>query len=59
MGLPIPGDEGGKYWPQGYKIHEIGPEFLRGKGEDYAKESIPKIADVRMAGCPFARPKGK
>jgi len=59
MGLPIPGDEGGKHWPQGYKIHEIGPDFLRGKGADYAKGSIPEMTAVRMAGCPFARAKGK
>ena len=57
MGLPIPGDDGGKYWPQGYKINEIGPDFMRGNGGDYAEHSIPKVAAVRMAGCPFARHK--
>lgn len=57
MGLPIPGDEGDRYWPQGYKIHELGPDFMRGKGADYAKESRPKIAAERMKGCPFVRPK--
>lgn len=57
MGLPIPGDEGDKYWPQGYKIHEIGPDLMRGKGVQYAKETIPKIAAERMKGCPFVKPK--
>lgn len=30
FGLPIPGDT--KYRPEGYKLHEIGPENLEGKG---------------------------
>ena len=55
MGLPIPGDKGDKYWPRGYKIHEIGPESMRGKGEAYARESKEKLVAERMKGCPFAR----
>ena len=57
MGLPIPGDKGDKYWPNGYKIHEIGPESMRGKGETYARESKEKLVAERMKGCPFARAK--
>ncbi len=57
MGLPVPGDEGDKYWPKGYKIHEIGPDAMRGKGESYAKESKEKLVAERTKACPFARVK--
>ena len=57
MGLPVPGDEGDKYWPKGYKIGELGPESMRGKGEDYMRDSKEKLVVERMKGCPFARPK--
>ncbi|KAL9124971.1 MAG: hypothetical protein Q9217_005761 [Psora testacea] len=56
-GVPVPGDEGDKYWPKGFRIEEIGPESMRGKGREYAKESKAKLAKMRMSGCPFARVK--
>ena len=55
LGLPVPGDEGGKYWPRGYKIQEIGPDRMRGRGEEYVRESKEKLVAERMKGCPFAR----
>ena len=57
MGLPLPGDKNGRYWPNGYHIRDIGPVFLRGKGGDYVKESKEKMIKMRMSGCPFVRPK--
>ena len=57
MGLPIPGDGGDKFWPNGYKIHEVGPEAMRGKGERYVRESKEKLVAERMRACPFARVK--
>ena len=57
MGLPIPGDDGDAYGPQGYKIHEIGPRSMRGKGEGYWREEKPRVTMERMKGCPFARGK--
>lgn len=54
MGQPAPGDEGEKYWPKGYKILEIGPDSMRGKGEGYVRESREKLVAERMKGCPFA-----
>ncbi|KAL9636285.1 MAG: hypothetical protein Q9164_002911 [Protoblastenia rupestris] len=56
-GMPVPGDEGNKYWPKGFRIEEIGPESMRGKGGEYARESKEKLARMRMSGCPFARVK--
>lgn len=55
MGLPVPGDEGDKYRPNGYKISEVGPDSMRGKGADYMRASKEKLVDERMKGCPFGR----
>ena len=57
MGLPVPGDEGDRYWPGGYKISEIGPELMRRKGEDYRVASKERLVSERMKGCPFGRSK--
>ena len=58
-GLPLPGDDGDKYWPKGFRIEEIGPKMMRGKGAEYARESQEKLARMRMSGCPFARVKAE
>ena len=55
--LPLPGDEGGKYWPKGYRIEQIGPDIMRGKGRDYWRNSKEKLARERGRGCPFGRAK--
>ena len=57
MGLPIPGDDGNKYRPNGYKIPEVGPESMRGKGGEYRKASHERLIGERMKGCLFGRPK--
>lgn len=57
MGLPIPGNDGDRYWPNGYKIQEIGPRAMQGKGGDYARDSKEKLVAERMRGSPFARAK--
>lgn len=57
MGLPVPGDEGDRYWPDGYKISDVGPDFMRGKGKDYKIASKERLVGERMKGCPFGRPK--
>lgn len=46
-GLPLPGDEGEKYWPRGYKIEQIGPDIMRGKGGEYWRESKERLARER------------
>lgn len=57
MGLPVPGDEGEKYRPNGYTIPEVGPDSMRGRGADYMEASKEKLVGERMKGCPFGRPK--
>ena len=57
MGLPVPGDEGDRYRPGGYRIPEVGPDLMRGKGADYMRASKERLVGERMKGCPFGRPK--
>lgn len=53
LGTPIPGDEGAKYYPDGYKLLEVGPKIFLGKGEESAKETVYGLAKTRTGGCPF------
>ncbi|KAL8677560.1 MAG: hypothetical protein Q9186_006021 [Xanthomendoza sp. 1 TL-2023] len=55
LGLPVPGDEGAKYYPQGYKIPEVGPNVFLGKGAESAKDTVQGLAKTRTGGCPFGR----
>jgi hypothetical protein len=45
-GRPIPGDEGDKYFPQGYKSSVIGPAFLAGKGLEQAEKDEEQIREI-------------
>ncbi|KAL2052501.1 hypothetical protein ABVK25_007061 [Lepraria finkii] len=56
-GLPLRGDEGEKYWPRGYKIEQIGPDIMSGKGGEYWRESKERLTRERGRGCPFGRAK--
>ncbi|KAH0284001.1 hypothetical protein M436DRAFT_74095 [Aureobasidium namibiae CBS 147.97] len=54
-GRPIPGDEGDKYFPQGFKSSVMGPAFLAGKGLEQAEKDEEQIQhimrpDVTIAG---------
>ena len=53
MGLPLPGDEGDKYYPQGFTVGTVGPRSLQGKGSNYAKEAKANITRMRESRCPF------
>ena len=47
MGLPLPGDQGNRFFPEGYKISEVGPRGL-------AKGVLQVDRDgKRRQGCPF------
>ena len=59
MGLPVPGDEGDKYRPSGYKIPEVGPDSMRGKGADHMRASKERLVGERMKVCPFKRSKNE
>lgn len=55
MGLPVPGDEGDKYFPKGYIIAEVGPKGFQGKGGEEVKETVERLRRVRTGGCPFGK----
>lgn len=52
IGGKLPGDEGCKYYPDGYVISEVGPDAQRGKGKDFMDLQKERIAKAR--GCPMA-----
>lgn len=55
MGLPIPGDSGDKYHPGGYKIAEMGPKGMMGRGAEVVKEKAEELRALRSGGCVFGK----
>lgn len=55
LGLPLPGDDGDKYYPQGYQLSNVGPDRMLGKGLDSVRETVSKLQETRTGGCPFVR----
>ena len=56
--MPLPGDEGEKYFPQGYLVEEIGPDAKMGKGAEEMEKEKKRLEGLREAvvengGCPF------
>jgi hypothetical protein len=50
----VPGSEGEKFIPQGYKFEEVGPRVMKNKGLDETYAWEKKLSTERPAGCPFA-----
>ncbi|KAI1506412.1 hypothetical protein F5X99DRAFT_2126 [Biscogniauxia marginata] len=52
----LPGDHGAEYHPDGYRIAEIGPEPLKGKGEAEMEKIRAQLRERRamQGGCPMA-----
>ena len=53
MGLPLPGDQGDRFIPQGYKFEEVGPRAMKSKGAEYAKAQVKEMQQSRTGACPF------
>ena len=53
LGYKVPGDDGDKYFPQGYALAEIGPQFLSGKGIDEMNKTQVRLNRLDRGGCPF------
>ena len=53
-GLPLPGDEGDKYFPNGYHITNVGPRAFEGKGQSYIHQTKERLQKERTGSCPFA-----
>lgn len=54
LGKPIPGDGGRKYQPEGYRIEDVGPAGLVGKGLEQMKNDQERLVRQDCGGCPFA-----
>ncbi|KAL8692432.1 MAG: hypothetical protein Q9218_002532 [Villophora microphyllina] len=57
--IPLPGDEGDKYRPQGYRLADVGPDRMLGKGADIVRETVGELRKTRTGGCPFVRLKAE
>ncbi|KAI2730611.1 hypothetical protein DTO012A7_5738 [Penicillium roqueforti] len=53
LGHPVPGDQGEKYYPKGYHIHDIGPKYFEGKGQKEIEEMMKELKISRTGKCPF------
>ncbi|KAF9888618.1 hypothetical protein FE257_008550 [Aspergillus nanangensis] len=45
MGMPVPGDDGDKYYPHGYDTQDLGPRYFEGKG----RKTVQDIKDDLVA----------
>lgn len=54
LGGPLPGDEGEKFRPQGYHIHDVGPDSMQGKGLEAVNMTKERIMKRNSGRCPFA-----
>jgi hypothetical protein len=52
VGGVVPGDK--RYHPDGYRIHELGPSELVGKGDAEMRNTREELKEKRM-GCVFSR----
>ncbi|EAU31828.1 conserved hypothetical protein [Aspergillus terreus NIH2624] len=52
VGLPVPGDDGDKYYPHGYDTQDLGPKYFEGKGRKTMQEIKDELARV-MKERPF------
>ncbi len=53
LGRKLPGDDGNKYAPEGYKFTDIGPQALKGKGIEDMDVTRTRLTNQRRGGCPF------
>ncbi|KAE8355566.1 hypothetical protein BDV28DRAFT_128689 [Aspergillus coremiiformis] len=53
MGRPLPGDQGDKYYPQGYYTPDVGPKYFEGKGREALEEYMQELKGSRTGQCPF------
>ncbi|RDW63500.1 hypothetical protein BP6252_11045 [Coleophoma cylindrospora] len=53
-GGKIPGSDGDKYIPEGYRFEEVGPKIMKGKGVEESNVMEQKLWAERPSGCPFA-----
>lgn len=53
LGRPLPGDDGDKYYPNGYAIPDVGPKYFEGKGKQALQDTVEELKTYRTGRCPF------
>ncbi|KAK9558625.1 hypothetical protein V6Z88_004925 [Aspergillus fumigatus] len=53
MGLPLPGDDGDRFYPRGYYTPDVGPKYFEGKGRKSLEEIKEKLRMQRTGESPF------
>lgn len=53
LGVPVPGDDGDRYFPEGFFVPEVGPSAFRGKGAGSFEANKTRLRKERTGGCPF------
>lgn len=54
LGGLLPGDDGDVYRPRGYKIREVGPDGLEGRGTEEMDRMAERLRrERRGGGCPM------
>ncbi|KAI1905751.1 hypothetical protein LOZ12_006781 [Ophidiomyces ophidiicola] len=51
--LPLPGDGGDTYYPNGYDTPTVGPRAFAGKGREYHEQTTERLLKDRRGQCPF------
>ncbi|EAS31447.3 uncharacterized protein CIMG_06926 [Coccidioides immitis RS] len=51
--LPLPGDGGDTYFPNGYYTPDVGPRAFVGKGRDHYEQTTARLKTERRGQCPF------
>ncbi|MCJ1435824.1 hypothetical protein MMC27_005200 [Xylographa pallens] len=54
LGKPLPGDAELQHHPEGYKIGDIGPERMIGKGAQSMNETKARLEARPLGTCPFS-----
>ena len=47
FGLPLPGDEGEKYYPKGFETADLGPKYFEGKGHSTVQAYYDQLVKGR------------
>ena len=58
LGRKVPGDDGDRYIPQGYRIAEVGPAAQISSGRDAMANTTKNLEGLRFGSCPFASATG-
>lgn len=53
IGLPLPGDDGGNYCPEGYYTPDLGPKYYEGKEREDMEVIKEDLRKQRTGQCQF------